>query len=156
LLLLAQGYSWAGEHLRAFETASLALSKVPHSVEHFRIAGLYAWNAFGHNLVEFAGACDGFIARGHGPPAFWCLLKADEYLSFATGEHELQDYEWSPGDLIPHPELLEPASRELEAALTHDPGLRESEPARGWVGDWNTRFAAVLEQPAFNHLVKPS
>jgi hypothetical protein len=33
-----------------------------------------------------------------GPAAFWHLLKADQYIAFATGEKELEDFEWSPGN----------------------------------------------------------
>jgi len=82
------------------------------------------------------------------------VLKADQYIAFATGEEELEDFEWSPEDPILHPELLRPAAEALAAALNSSPGLREDESARGWVGDWNLRFAAVVQQPEFAHLAQ--
>jgi hypothetical protein len=152
LELLACGYNWWGKHAKAFEAARLNLALAPHSQERFRLAGMYASIAFCHDLPAFVAACDECIAEGLGPVAFWQLLKADQYIAFATGECELEDFEWSAGDPILHPELLWPAAQALEAALTARPGLREDESARGWVGDWNLRFAPVLQQPEFSHL----
>lgn len=152
LNLLARGYNWWGMHAEAFEVAKLNLARAPHTQERFRLAGLYAHNAFCHDLPGFAAACDRCIAEGLGPAAFWQLLKADQYIAYATGERELEDFEWSAGDPILHPELLRPAAEALEAALASWPGLREEASARGWVGDWNLRFAAILTQPEFRHL----
>lgn len=152
LQLLAKGYNWWGKHALAFEAAKLAGAGSPHSIEQFRRAGLYASNAFCDDLIGFVAACDRCSAEGLGPAAFWNLLKADQYIAFATGERELEDFEWSPGHPILHPEFLRPAAEALEAALACAPGLREQEAARGWVGDWNMRFAAVLQEPAFRHL----
>ncbi len=81
-------------------------------------------------------------------------MKADKYIEIATGECELQDYEWMPGDRTMHPEFLRLAADALNAALTCAPGLREEEPARDWVGDWNSRFAAVLQEPEYRHLAQ--
>jgi hypothetical protein len=152
LQLLAQGYNWWGKHAQSFEAAKLDLARNPR--EQFRLAGMYASNAFGHDLAGFIAACDGCIAEGLGPAAFWCLLKAHQYIAFATGERELQDFEWSPGHPILHPELLPLAAEALEKALAHQPDLREQEAARGWVGDWNMSFAAVLQEPSFRHLTQ--
>jgi hypothetical protein len=116
------------------------------------LAGLYAHNAFCPDLPGFAAACDGQIAAGLGPAAFWQLLKADPYTAYATGERELEDLDWSAGDPILYQELLGPAAEALESALASWTGLREDESARGWVGDWNLRFAAVIQQPEFRHL----
>jgi hypothetical protein len=154
LELLARGYNWWGKHVKAFEAARRNLARAPHSQERLRLAGLYASNAFCHDLSEFVVVCDDCIAEGLGWEAFWQLLKADQYLAFATGEKELEDFEWSPGDPILHPELLRPAAEALEAALAARPGLREDESAGGWVGEWNLRFAAVLQQPEFRHLAQ--
>jgi hypothetical protein len=152
LPLLAKGYNWWGKHALSFAAARLAIARAPHDVERLGAAGLSARNAFCDDLPGFTAACDGCVAEGVGPAAFWHLLKAEQYIHFATGEHELEEFEWSPGDPIPHPEWLRPAAEALEAALACEPGLREQEAARGWVGDWNTRFAAVLQEPAFRHL----
>jgi hypothetical protein len=118
------------------------------------VAGMYASIAFCHDLEGFVAACDSCIAEALGPAAFWQMLKADQYIAFATGERELEDFEWSPGDPILHPEQLRSAPKALAAALASSPGLREAESARGWVGDWNLRFAAVVEQPEFRHLAQ--
>src|SRR6478672_10344683 len=125
--LLARGYNWWGKHLKAFEAARLNLAQRPYSHERFRIAGMYASNAFCGDLPGFVAACDNCIADGLGPAAFWQVLKADQYIAFATGEKELEDFEWSPEDPILHPELLRPAAEALAAALISSPGLREDE-----------------------------
>lgn len=145
---LAKGYNWWGKHTRSSEVAKLVLARAPNSIEQLRFAGLYLSNAFCNDLPGFVAACDGYITEGLGPEAFWHLLKADRYIAFATGEYELEDFEWSPGYPILHPEFLRPAAEALEAALACEPGLREKEAARGWVGDWNMRFAAVLQERA--------
>lgn len=154
LRLLAKGYNWWGQHAKSFEVSKLDLARAPHSIERLRLAGLYARNAFCGDLPGFVAACDRCIAEGLGPAAFWHLLKADQYIDFATGECELEDFEWSPGDPILHPEMLRPAADALVAALASEPGLREQESARDWVDDWNSRFAAVLQEPAFEHLAQ--
>jgi hypothetical protein len=82
------------------------------------------------------------------------MLKADQYIAFATAERELEDFEWSPGDPILHPEQLRPAADSLAAVLASSPGLREDESPRRWVGDWNLRFAAVVQQPEFRDLAQ--
>lgn len=154
LQLLAKGYNWWGKHELSFEAAKLDVARAPHIIERVRLAGMYASIAFCHDLPGFVAACDQCIAEGLGPAAFWHLLKADQYIAFATGERELEDFEWSPGDPILYPEWLRPAAEALEAALACEPGLREQEAARGWVGDWNLRFAAVFQDPAFSHLTE--
>jgi hypothetical protein len=154
LVLLSRGYNWSGKHLKAFEAARLYLARAPHYPERWRLAGMYAAHAFRHDLEGFVAACDSCIAEALGPAAFWQMLKADQYIAFATGECELEDFEWSPGDPILHPDLLRPAAESLAAALVSSPGLREDESARGWVGDWNLRFAAVVQQPEFKHLAQ--
>lgn len=141
--LLARGYNWWGQHALSAETALLALARTPQSVERLQLAGLHVRNGFGGELSGFIQACDRCITEGLGPAAFWHLLKADAYLARATGEDELEDFEWSPGDPILHPEWLQPASQALEAALLSGPELTK-EGAPEWVGDWSTRFAAVL------------
>jgi hypothetical protein len=152
LLLLAKGYNWWGQHARSLETMKQAVSRRPHEQGLLRLAGLYAWNAYGRDLPQYLTACDRSIAEGCGPPAFWHLLKADYYIRVATGEHELEEYDWSPGSPLWHPELLAPAAVALAAALAMQPNLREDESARGWVGDWDLRFAAVLQQPEYEQL----
>ncbi len=152
LELLSRGYNWWGKHTEAFEVAKLNLARAPHCQDRFRLAGVYARIASRYDLPGFVAACDIQIAEGLGPAAFWHLLKADEYIRYATDEPELEDFEWSVGDSISHPELLGPAAHALEAALISWNGLREDESARVWVGDWNLRFAAVLQQPQFSHL----
>jgi hypothetical protein len=162
LLLLAQGYNWWSNQVKAFETAKLGLSREPQSAEWLVLARRYAWLAFVNDLPRYLPACDACIAAGIGPAAFWHLLKAERFIGMATGERKLsgmrtgerklEDFEWLPGDPIVRPEFLQPAAEALEAALTCEPGLRQNEAARGWVGDWNKRFAAVLQDPAFRHL----
>lgn len=150
LLLLAKGYNWWGQNERAFETAKIGLVREPHSREWLDLARLYLRNAYLQSLPRLLTACDTCIAAGIGPPAFWHLAKADEYIDFATGEYELEDYIWSPGQPILHPEMLRPAAEAMAAALACHPGLRHQESARG--SDWNTCYAAVLQDPAFAHL----
>jgi hypothetical protein len=154
LELLSRGYNWWGKHLKAFEAARLNLARAPHSQERFRLAGMYASIAFCHDLAGFVATCDRCITEALGPAAFWQMLKADQYIAFATGERELEDFDWSPGDPILHPELLRPAADALAAALVSSPGLREAESARGWVGNWNLRFAAVVQQSELRHLAQ--
>ena len=154
LELLCRGYNWWGKHDKAFEAARLNLARAPHYQERFRLAGMYASIAFCHDLAGFVAACDSCIAESLGPAAFWQMLKADRYIAFATVEQEYEDFEWSPGDPILHAELLQPAAMALAAALDSSPGLREDESARGWVGDWNLRFAAVVQQLEFTHLAQ--
>jgi hypothetical protein len=154
LELLCRGYNWWGKHHKAFEAARLNLARAPHYQERFRLAGMYASIAFCHDLEGFVVACDSCIAEALGPAAFWQMLKADQYIAFATCERELEDFGWSPGDPILHPEHLRPAAEALAAALVSSSGLREDESARGWVGDWNLRFAAVVQQPEFRHLAQ--
>ena len=156
LELLAKGYNWCSQHAKSFEIAKVALARQPHNIEWCRLAGLYAWNAFGQDLARFLTACDRCIAEGQGPPAFWYLLKADAYIRLATGEHELEDYEWTPGEPIWHSELLHPAAEAIQGALACQPGLATDDASRGWVGDWNERFAAVVERPEFRHLQRES
>jgi len=155
LLLLAKGYNWWGQHAKAFETAKLGIAHAPFNTEWFLNARVYLQNSLIlKDLPQFLSSCDACIAEGIGPPAFWHLLKADRYIDIATGECELEDYEWMPGHPIVHPELLRPAADALDAALTCEPALREQEDARDWVGDWNLRFAAVLQDPTFGHLTQ--
>ena len=154
LSLLAKGYNWRGQNAKAFEVAKLGLARTPNSTEWLSLARLYAHNAFLHDLPRFLTACDACIAEGFGPAAFWHLAKADQYVDIATGECELEDYEWSPGNPILHPEFQRLAAQALEAALAAEQGLRKQEAGRAWVGDWNTRFAAVLQESAFRHLAQ--
>ena len=154
LVLLARGYNWWGQNLRAFETAKVALGREPQGSEWLDSewldsARLYLRNACLQNLPRLLTECDSCIAAGLGPPAFWHLAKADEFIDFATGEYELEDFLWEPGQPILHPEMLRPAAEALEAALACDPRLREHN--RGG-SDWNARFAALLQDPAFAHL----
>ena len=148
LQLLAKGYNWRGQNARALETAKLGLAREPRSSEWLALARLYARNAFLLDLPRLLSACDACIAEGLGPAAFWHLLKVDQFLEIATGECELEDYEWRPGDPIRHPEFLRLAATALEAALTCEPTLRERDASPDWIGDWNVRFAAVLQESA--------
>jgi hypothetical protein len=154
LELLCRGYNWWGKHLEAYETARLILARTPQCQESFQLAGVYASIAFCHDLAGFVSACDRNLAESLGPAAFWQMLKADQYIAFAIGEREFEDVEWSPGDPILHPEHLRPAAEALAAALKSSPGLREDDSARQWVGDWNLRFAAVVQHPDFKHLAQ--
>jgi hypothetical protein len=104
-----------------------------------------------NDLSQYLAACDACIAAGLGPTAFWHLLRADQYIRVATGDRGL-DSLWFLPYPMPHPELLGQAARALEAALACEPGLRDQEPPLEWVGDWNTRFAAVLQAPEFERL----
>jgi hypothetical protein len=153
LQLLARGYNWWGQNERAFEAVKVALARGPSSTgqqrEWLDSARLYLRNSYLQNLPRLLTACDICITAGIGPPAFWHLMKADAYIDFATGECELEDYIWSPGQPIMHPEMLRPAADAMVAALACDPKFREQECR--W-SDWNTRFAAVLQDPAFAHL----
>jgi hypothetical protein len=36
-----------------------------------------------------------------------------------------------------------------------EPGLWDQEADHDWLGDWNRRFAAVLQEPAFRRLEQP-
>ena len=153
LQLLAKGYNWWGRNGKAFETAKLALARSPDGAEWLSLARLYIRNEY-LDLPRFLTACETCIAEGVGPAAFWHLLKADKYIEIAVGECELEDYVWEPGDPIRHPELLRPAAEALEAALACEPQLRDKGAAPGWVGDWTSRFAPVLREPAFGHLAR--
>ncbi len=162
LLLLAQGYNGWCEQGKAFEAARLGLSREPRNAEWLALARRSIWLAFVGDLPRYLPECDACIARGVGPAAFWHLLKAERLIGMAAGERKLhgmralerrwEDFEWWPGDPIPHPEFLRPGAEALEAALACEPGLWEDETARVWVGDWNQRFAAILQDPAFQHL----
>lgn len=151
LALLAKGYNWWGRHVQAFQTARLGLARMPQSAEWLARARQNVRNAFLHNLPSYLSACDECIAAGIGPPAFWRLLKADQLVSIATGAHEREDYDWAPGDPIVHAEFLRPAAELLETVLDSEPHLRDAA-APAWVGDWNERFAAILQQSEFEHL----
>jgi len=153
LLLLAQGYNWWSNQAQAFETAKVGLAREPHSTEWLALAGRYVRAAFINDLPRYLTECNACIAAGLGPTAFWHLLKADQFIRIATGERGLDSLFFLPYPM-PHPELLRPAAEALEAALVAEPGLREQEAARGWVGDWNMRFAAVLRESAFRHLAQ--
>jgi len=155
LSLLAWGYNFGGHHAKSFETAKLGLAREPRSREWLALAQQYAWNAYLNDLPRLLTACDTCIAARVGPAAFWHLLKADRFIDAATGESELEDFEWSPGDSILHPEFLRLAAESLEAALDCEPGLRDQEADHCWVGDWSERFAAVLQESAFGHLKQP-
>jgi hypothetical protein len=154
LLLLAKGYNWAGQNAKALEIAKGGLARDPHSNEWLSLARIYVWNTYFRDLPRYLSACDACIAAGIGPAAFWHLLKAGQYTAIATGELELEDFQWTPADPIRHPELLRPAAESLQAALACHPRLLEDQAAREWVGDWNDRFAAVLQEPAFKHLAR--
>ncbi len=152
LLLLAKGYNWWGQNEKALETAKLGLTRTPHSSEWLSDARLYLHNAHFDDLPRFLSSCDACIAEAIGPAAFWHLLKAGAFIKIATGEQEIEEYEWTPGDPIKHPELLRPAADSVQAALACDAGLRDKAQAPDWVGDWNLRFAALLQEPEFCHL----
>jgi hypothetical protein len=154
LRLLARGYNFWGHHAKSFETAKLGLAR-ERSAEWLALAQQYAWNAFLNDLPRLLTACDTCIAARVGPAAFWHLLKADRFIDAATGESELEEFEWSPGHPILHPEFLRLAAESLEAALGSEPGLWDREADHSWVGDWNKRFAPVLQEPAFRHLKQP-
>ncbi len=153
LFLLAQGYNWSSDQAKAFETAKLGLVREPHSTEWLALAGRYIRNAFVNDLPQYLTACHECIAAGVGPVAFWHLLKADQFIRMATGERGLDSLWFLPYPMS-HPEFLRPAAEALEAALDCEPGLREQDAARSWVGDWNTRFAAVLQESTFSHLTQ--
>ena len=155
LRLLARGYNFWGHHEKSFETAKLGLAREPRSTEWLSLCRQDAWNAFLNDLPRVLTACDTCIGEGVGPAAFWHLLKADRFIDAATGESELEEFEWSPGHPILHPEFLRLAAESLEAALACEPGLWDQEADYSWVGDWSKRFAAVLQQPAFRHLKQP-
>lgn len=152
LFLLAQGYNWRCDQVKAFETTKVGLTREPHSAEWLALAGRYLRSAYLNDLPKYLAACHESIAAGVGPTAFWHLLMADQFIRMATGERGL-DSLWFLPYPMPYPEFLRPAAEALEAALSCEPGLRDQEAARGWVGDWNTRFAAVLEEPEFKHLL---
>ncbi|QDU43804.1 hypothetical protein Mal52_22800 [Symmachiella dynata] len=152
LLLLAKGYNWWGQNEKALETAKLGLTRTPHSSEWLSDARLYLHNAHFDDLPRFLSSCDACIAEAIGPAAFWHLLKAGAFIKIASGEQEIEEYKWIPGDPIKHPELLRPAADAVQAALACDPGLRDQAKAPDWVGDWNLRFAALLQEPAYSHL----
>ena len=152
LELLARGYNWWGQNAKAFEIAKVALARAPYSTPWLDSARLYLWNAYLNDLPKYLTACDQCIAIELGPPAFWHMVKADQFLLVATGESELEDFEWSPEHPILHPEFLPLAAAALEAALRLQPGLNEDDAAPEWVGDWNSRFAALLQHPGYAHL----
>lgn len=149
--LLALGLNWWGKDDRAFEAARLNLARDPEDEDRLRQAGDYMSNAF-RTADEFATACDRCIADGLGPEALWQLRKADEFISVATGEYEFEDYEWFPGHPIHNHEYLRRAADALAAALRAEPRLRETQSGLDWVGDWNSRFAAVVLQTEFSDL----
>jgi hypothetical protein len=140
-------------HLR--QPGRLGIAREPRSAEWLTLAQQYAWNAFVNDVPRLLTVCDASITAGIGPAAFWHLLKADRFIDTATGESELEDFEWSPGHAILHPEFLRLAAESLEAALACEPGLWDRDEDRSWVGDWSMRFAAVLHEPAFRHLKQP-
>jgi hypothetical protein len=152
LRLLAKGYNWWGRHASSFEVVRLGLIREPYSDEWLSIARVSLGNAYFQDLPRYLTACDTCIATGVGPVAFWHIAKADQFLEIATGERELEDYEWESGDPIRHPEFLRLAAESLAAALASQPGLPEDNAAQSWVGNWNERFAAVILEREFRHL----
>lgn len=155
LALLAQGYNWWGKHTEAFAVAKLNFAHTPNSLTHqWGMMRMYAYNAFGRDLHGFIAVCDACIAEQLGSMAFWSFLKAEHYLTYATGEFELQDYEWVMGDAILHPELLPLAAEALQVALTEQADLPEQVIAQGLINDWNERFAALIQFPQFKHLAR--
>ncbi|NJM00733.1 MAG: hypothetical protein HC924_19080 [Synechococcaceae cyanobacterium SM2_3_2] len=146
LELLALGYNWCGRHEDSFKVAKLNLSQSAHNLKLFRSIRIYALSAFGHDLPRFITACDECITEGIQPIAFWHLLKADHYIDCAKGNWDLKSYRyWSEGEPMVYPELLGCAVESIRAVLAAQPGLREDESIRGWVGEWNLRFVDVLE-----------
>lgn len=152
LALLAKGHNWAGTHREAFDVANMLLARSPNDMDIVRLVGMYACNAFVSDLEGFASACNEMIEGHFGPAAFWHLLKADRFVMHATGEYELEDFEWSIGDPIMHHHFLLSAANEMEAALACHPDLPCEELEAGWVGDWNQRFVAVVSTSGFEHL----
>jgi hypothetical protein len=146
LELLALGYNWWGRHEESFKVAKLNLNRSAHNLKLFQSIGIYARNAFGHDLPRFITACDECITEGIQPVAFWHLLKADHYIDCAKGNWDLKsDSEWCEGELMVYPELLGCAVESIRGALAVQPGLREDKSVCGWVGEWNLRFADVLK-----------
>jgi len=66
----------------------------------------------------------------------------------ATGEAELEDYEWNLGDEILHPEFLEKAIDELLKAVRED-GLHAIEKVREHVDEQ----AALRQSARFGYLL---
>lgn len=145
LQLLAKGYNWCNLNDKAFEVAKYCLSREPESSFWLSRTGMYLRNAYLHTFPQFLTACDQCIVEKLGSPVFWHLMKADYFVEIAVGEFEREEYEWSPGDEILHPELLRLAAESMETALACEPGIREKEA-------WNERFAALLQVPEYQHL----
>jgi hypothetical protein len=139
LELLAVGYNWEGKDALALETAKALLRREPPGGDRLEKVATYMWNAGCRDLPGLLTTMDEWIAEGLGPPAFWHLKKLDLYLQMATGEMDEEDFEWFPGLPVRHPELLEPAARELAEALRLDPHVRE----QPWSGDWERRDALL-------------
>lgn len=118
LQALAQGYNWWGRNDQALEAARLALQQQPENRALLNDVALHLANVCACETTETRlQAYDELLQEQLGPSWFWHLQKAHALMYYATGEDELEDYEWQPGDSLAHPEALDLALDELELSL---------------------------------------
>ncbi len=95
--------------------------------------------------------CDRLIQQGVGFAAFWHLFKADDYVYRATGAHEIPiPIDYDPDQPLAYPEFIEPAAREIEAAIKSCPDLFERHPL--CTHGWDDNYAPVVGDERFGHL----
>ncbi len=104
------------------------LPAIPHGVRHMHRRGNRAGGVSGH------------------------LLKADQFIRIATVSANWKTSSGRRAIRSCIPSCSDRGGGAFQAALAAEPGLREHERAREWVGDWNLRFAAVLQDREFSHL----
>ena len=140
--LLAKAYNWAGWNGQALEVMKRAILQFGATTERLDRAAIYLRNEHGAELGRFLTECDACIAAAIGSPGFWHLCKADRLLAIATGESEIEDYEWNPGDRLRHAEFLPLAEAEVRAAIECDENVRSSWQA----GELRNRFAPLFSE----------
>lgn len=149
--LLAQACNISGDMGCAYEAAVRAVSLVEApSDETLSQLATCMHQAFGPG-DELQAACDRLIEQGVGFAAFWHLFKADDYVYRATGAQDLPfPIEDDPNEPLAYPEFVEPAAREIEAALKDCPDLFEKHPV--CTHAWDENYWPIVSDARFAHL----
>jgi len=147
LRVLAHGYNWCSRSQEALDAINLALEKQTPDLALLNEAEVYISNASLYSNRPLPQAYEEYIDRRIGPSWYWHIRKAIAYIWIATGEAELQDYEWQIGDEILHPEALELAIEELENVLRS-----QAQAADDTVRELVDEMVALRESPRFASL----